>query len=219
MNRQRADSRTAEIALPGSGSAEVALQIGRVVKVAAGSQISLDIDGSPVVARRAASCLLEPAVGDDVLIGRSRAESYVLAILVRTGPASASLSVNVPNEEVVLRGGDVVLSAERELRLEAAALAVRTRRFALVAEVMSFVGQTLTQFLERWRSSARSVEIVATDIAMKAARRTSLVEETDVLQAGTLVQTIATAAVTSAQSAVVAAEQDLRLDGERVTVG
>ena len=61
--------------------------------------------------------------------------------------------------------------------------------------------------------------MVATDIATKAARRVTIVDETDVLEAGTIAQKIAAASVTNAHAVVIAADEDLRLDGARVTVG
>ena len=96
---------------------------------------------------------------------------------------------------------------------------LRAALFAVTADSLALAARLVTQAFERWRISARQIETVAEEIAVKAARRTSLVEETDTLKAGAVVQTIETVAVTSAQSAVVAAKEDLRLDGERVTVG
>jgi hypothetical protein len=219
MLHDRAAPGATEITLASSEHSTVALRAARIIRAAPTGETWVEIEGRPEAARRAASCLLEPAAGDDVLIALARGENYILAILGRTGSAAASLSVDVPSEQLVLRGGDITVSGQRELRLEASMLAARARSFTVVSEAMSFVGQIMTQALDRFRSSARSVEIVSTDIATKSVRRTSLIEESDVLQAGTLVQTIATAAVTSTQSAVIAAEQDLRLDAERVTVG
>src|SRR6185312_5404200 len=48
-----------------------------------------------VTARRAASCLLAPAVGDRVLLAvEERGDAFVLAVLEQRDPASATLSVD-----------------------------------------------------------------------------------------------------------------------------
>ncbi len=195
-----------------------ALSIGRIV--AKSNVLTVAAAGVELPARPAASCLLAPEIGDAVLIvAGSAGQTYVLAVLERPGTAPAVVSASVPSPLMRIEAGQLALSGVEELTLAAPRTTLRTGAFAVMADVVTFAARLMTQALEHFRSSARSVEIVSTDLAIKAARRTTLVEETDVLEAGTLVQTIATAAVMSAQSAVVTAQQDLRLDGERVTVG
>jgi hypothetical protein len=204
---------------PPSVPMPITLLSGCVLKVEADGSLAIDLGGRLVSARRAASCLLEPAAGDRVLVACSECEHYILAVLDRPGTAPASLSAHVPSDATILRGAEIVIRAGRAISLEAPAATVQVRRFQLFADAMGFVGGLLTQAVERWRTAASHVEVVSTEISTKAARRISLIEETDVLQAGAQVQTFATASVTSAQSVVVAAKEDLRLDGERVTVG
>ena len=198
--------------------AGVALSVGRIV--AKSGALVVAVAGGERPARVAASCLLIPELGDAVLIAAGvAAETYVLAVLERPGAAPAVVSASVPSPHMRIEARQLALNGEEEVTLAAPRTTFRTGTFTVMADVLTFAARLMTQALEHFRGSARSHETVSTDLAIKAARRTTLVEETDVLEAGTLVQTIATAAVTSAQSAVVAAQQDLRLDGERVTVG
>jgi hypothetical protein len=181
--------------------------------------LAVDLGGETTLACRAASCLLEPAPGDLVCLVLLEDRAYALAVLERPGQAPANLSANVPSSALAIAGGDLVLKGRRGLHLEAAEITTRSRRLSLFADAIGFVGRTLTQAVEQWRASATRVEVVAADINTQSARRVSVIDETDVLKAGAQVQTLATASVTSAPSVVVAAEGDLRLDGERVTVG
>ncbi len=192
---------------------------GLVTDIAASGAVTVDLDGGARTARRAASCLLEPARGDRVLVGLADTEGYVLAILDRHGSAPSVLSVAAPSNRLTVRGAQVAIIGESEVTLEAPAILARTRRFTLLADAMGLVGKVLTQAIDRWRVSAEATEIVSRDIATKAVRRIAIVEEMDSLEAGAVVQSIATATVTSANAAVIAAKEDLRLDGARVTVG
>lgn len=192
---------------------------GLVTEIPNPGRFLVDVDGCKRIFRRAASCLLEPACGDRVLVASVETEAYVLAVLERTEYGPAALSVGAAASHLVIHGAHISIAAEREVALEAASVVARTRRFTLLADAMGFVGKVLTQAVDRWRVSAEATEIVSRDIATKALRRVAIVEETDSLEAGAVVQNIATATVTSANAAVIAAKEDLRLDGERVTVG
>lgn len=195
------------------------LASGLVVEVASTDHVRIDMDGSVHVARRAASCLLEPALGDRVLVAHADTGTYVVAVLERPGPLAAVLSANVPAGHLAIHDKTISITADERVSIGTPAMTIHTQALSLFAGATSLVGRMFTQAVQKWRLSAREVAVVSDDIAMQAARRTSVIAETDVLKAETLVQNIASTAVTNAHSAVVAVREDLRLDGERVTVG
>lgn len=217
LDTLHAAARDERLVEPGANRLE--LKTSRVLAHAGPSAFRVDVEGRALVFRVAASCLLAPEPGDLALIADDGIQSYILAILERPGAAPATLSASVPSNTLRIAAAQLSFEASEDLAISAPRATIRAAVFTVTADALTHVARVMTQALERWRTSARSVETVADDIATKAARRTSIVEESDVLNAGVLIQTIATASVTSAESAVVAVREDLRLDGERVTVG
>lgn len=195
------------------------LQSGRVLrKTEAGTLIVL-AQGREWVSRCAASCLLMPEPGDLVLFAADAADTYILAVLQRPGSAPAVLTAAIPSECLVLAAKKLELRAKEDIEVSAPQTVVRGSRLTFAADAVAFVAKLLTQTLGRWQSSAQNIDMVATDIATKAARRVTLVDETDTLQAGAILQKVDAASVTQAEAVVIAVKEDLRLDGARVTVG
>jgi Protein of unknown function (DUF3540) len=195
------------------------LECGRVLRKLAKGRIVVLLDGDERTMPRAASCLLSPEAGDRVLVAGNGPEAYVLAVLERPGPAPAVLTADTPSKAMVLAASQLALRAEEEAEIHAPRMNIKGGRFTIAAETLSFVAKLLTQTLERWQTSAQKVDLVANDIATKAARRVTIVDETDTLEAGVVLQKVEATIVTTARAVVIAATEDLRLDGTRVTVG
>lgn len=75
-----------------SSGAEAVQMTGLVVDVRGGT-CHLDVDGSGLFAARAASCLLEPVVGDRVLVLVTVEQAWVLAVLEREQSLPATLKL------------------------------------------------------------------------------------------------------------------------------
>jgi Protein of unknown function (DUF3540) len=199
--------------------ANYALQAGRVLRHGVSGGLVVLVDGRESAPRCAASCLVAPEPGDLVLVAHGQSDDFILAVLRRPGFAPAVLAATTPSESLILAAKKLEFHATEAIEVAAPRTTIKSGRFTIAAEALSFVAKLMTQTLGRWQSSAQKIEMVATDIATKAARRVTIVDETDVLEAGTLVQKIDAASVTSAEAVVIAANEDLRLDGTRVTVG
>jgi hypothetical protein len=197
--------------------AGLALETGRVLRCAPVGFV-VDIAGAEHAAVAAASCLLVPGPGDLVMAADVNGKVYILAVLERPGAAEAVLSAGVPSGTLRIEAAHLALRAGEDMTITAPRATIAAGILTVTADALTQAARLLTQAVTRWTLSSRTVEIVADDISTSAARRVSVVSETDLLKAGALVQTLDTA-VTSAESAVFAARQDLRLDGERVTVG
>ncbi|MHB8885012.1 MAG: DUF3540 domain-containing protein [Methylovirgula sp.] len=204
---------TRELSLPFS------LDSGRIAGMAANGAFKVLVGDHERILRCATSCLVAPEPGDLVLVAGNSDEGYVLAVLERPGPAPAVLNAATPSDVMVLGAKKLVMRAEEEIEIVAPQTNIRGKRFTIAVEALSVIANLLSQTLGRWQSSAQKIDTVATDIATKAARRVTIVDETDMLEAGAIVQRIDAASVTNAQAVVIAAGEDLRLDGARVTVG
>lgn len=194
------------------------LQSGRVLRRSEAGAVVL-VGGREQASRCATSCLVAPEPGDLVLLAAHPTETFILAVLQRPGSAPAVLSATTPSDQLVLSAGKIALKAKDDLEVTGPQVTIRSGRLTFAADALSFVAKLLTQTLGRWQSSAQNMDMVATDLATKAARRVTVIDEADMLQAGSVLQKIQSASVTQAEAVVIAVTEDLRLDGARVTVG
>lgn len=190
----------------------------RVIEGAADGRVRVAAGDLEMWARRAFSCLVEPAAGDLVLLAQAEGEAHILAVLDRLFPSAATLSapgverLTLAAPHLALTGETIALAAARDLTLDSRTLGLR-------AHAVSLVGRLVTLVADHLRTTAKRREVVADQIAVQAQSRITLVRETDVLEAGTVMQTVAGITSTTAAIAVLVAKEDVRFDGKRVTVG
>ncbi len=191
----------------------------RVIEMAPDGRSRVAVDEAELWAARAFSCLVEPTVGDRVLLAQVEGETYVLAVLDRLLPGTATLSA--PGvERLTVSAPHLGLAAGETLALTAAKdVTIDSRTVAIRAHAFSLVGRLVTLVADHLRSTARRREVVADQIAVQAQSRVALVRDTDVLEAGTVMHSVAGITSTTAATAVLVAKEDVRFDGKRVTVG
>jgi hypothetical protein len=205
--------------LPSPGAAEPAsLAVAKVTNCLGDLGVELEIGTEVVAGRVGFGCLVRPIAGDRVLAVRTPAGIFVLSVLERLVPDSATLSLP-SGGALVIEAADIRLAARKEASIDAPRVEVRAGRFNVVADSLTLLGRMANWVAEHLRISAKTHETVADTLSAKALDRVAIVERADVLRAGSVSQTIDNVAVTSAPAVVIATTEDLRLDGKRVTVG
>ncbi len=206
-------------AIGGAGAAPGAVRPARMLRVDPDGRMHVVCGDAEHMATRAFSCLVEPAVGDRVLLAQVDDESFVIAVLDRMLLDAATLSapgverLTLAAPHLALAAGDTLaIVAPREVAIESRTVGIRAHAFSLVGRLVTLVADHL-------RSTARRREVVADQIAVQAQSRVAVVRDTDVLEAGTVVQSVAGITSTTATTAVLVAKEDVRFDGKRVTVG
>jgi hypothetical protein len=192
-------------------------------------------DGSTSVVRtsdgdlrceRAASCLLEPAPRDRVLVARSESGDYLLAVLVREATSPMRLSSD-EGIELASKKGSVTLIASEDVKLVGGrAVTVGTRELAVAAESgqlkidsVGFLGKVADLGVGALRVAAESVERVAGRAVERLGRSYRFVEEAEHLRARELdVRTEATLSL-RAEHAVLHARKVVKMDGTQIHVG
>ncbi|MDR1312140.1 MAG: DUF3540 domain-containing protein [Deltaproteobacteria bacterium] len=144
---------------------------------AAGEPCECDLDGERVLAKAAPSCLLAPQAGDRVLVCRTAAASYVLAVLERTGPATLALP-----DTARIEGGRLTLASDtlrvvnnettvRAARLNLKGILARADFTFLTLKAREFV-RLAANFLSRSKAAREEAEeamrISAPDLRMDA---------------------------------------------------
>jgi hypothetical protein len=180
--------------------------------------VEVEVGIELLTARVGFSCLVQPIAGDRVLLSRGAEGIFVLAVLERLIPDSATLSLP-SGGALAIEADGVSLVARKELSIDANTVIVRSQKFSVVADSVILFGRMANWVAEHMRISAKTQETVVDTFSVKALDRVAIVERTDVLRAGALSQSIDDVAVTTAPVAVIATSEDLRLDGKRVTVG
>jgi len=206
------------VLLDAGPSAETSLAVGKVTKPLGDQGFELEIESRLAEARVGFGCLVQPIAGDRVLAVQTPAGIFVLSILERLVPDGATLAL--PSRgALAIEGKHISLAARRDLSIDANVIGVRSQKFSVVADSLTLFGRIANWVAEHMRISARTHETVADTLSAKALDRIAIVERADVLHAASVSQTIDNVAVTSAPAVVIAATEDLRLDGKRVTVG
>lgn len=146
----------------GAPEQQIAKIVGR-----AGNSWHVDLGGQRTTAARARSCLLEPALGDRVLVLVSGAECWVLAILDRSGESDCRLSFPGNVAIDLSQGGLSVHSTKALVFSSADSVRVSAPLYSLSANVaehvvqgVSWIGRKLVSTYESIRTVSRSTESV-----------------------------------------------------------
>ncbi|MCK7613495.1 DUF3540 domain-containing protein [Roseibium sediminicola] len=168
-------------------------------------------NGNQIHAFQATSCLLAPVIGDTVLVFQGPEQAFVLSVLAREADVTAELGV--------AGARDVALKAEGHLALAAPDVQVSARRMTVLADTLMQTGKKLVSNFSRTLETYVDKMVNARTITTTAQSRSSAIKETETLKAGILVQNIDTVATQNSEISMITAEEDVRLDGKRVSVG
>ena len=192
-----------------------------------GDVFIVETDSADVRARRATSCLLDPAVGDLVLVAvLPRGHAYVLAVLEREEGAPGTL-VSDGSLRVDVRRGTLGLAASegvhvvagKDVSLVAPALHGRAADAHVGLDRLSYVGAFVRAQLDRAKLLGKSLDTVFERISSRAKRSHRVVEEADHLRAERIDYAASSAIHLKGQTAVITAEQLVKVDGDQIHLG
>jgi hypothetical protein len=180
--------------------------------------VTVEIAGDIRQAQIATGCLVRPIVDDRVLTVAGTDGVFVLNVLERIGPNYATLALP-GHGNLAIEGETLSLTGRQRLALKSDRIDLQARALAFLADSTTWLGKALSAIVERFHVSARSHETSADMLIEKSVNRTTIVDQTDSLRAQ--LQTVKITGVTAetAQSKVIAVADDLRMDGQRITMG
>jgi hypothetical protein len=216
-----------EMARP-AGGFEVRQVYGRVESVAS-STLVVRVGDRLLTTRRAVSCLVEPAVGDRVLVAWSD-ESFVLAVLARRVDAHARATITLSAEgDVTLRarGGAlglasneaVTVTSSDRVEINTPELAVRAMKTSFFSSSLAYVGKVLDGEIDRVTLVARTVDRTIERVTERLKRSFRTIEEIERVKAQELDVDVEGGVSVHADSAVVSAEKLVKIDGEQIHLG
>lgn len=179
-----------------------------------------------LTARRAASCLLEPAAGDTVLSAQiADGTWYVLAVLTRGDTAAI---VSLPADSVLRSSeGGMTLAAQTQLTLAGGErvsittpeLEVQAERAQASFSVLRAAAGLIETTATRVRNVADLFETVADCIRQRAGSMYREVKDLDHLKAGQVYYKAETVMNLRGKHSVLSAEGEVKIDGTRVHLG
>ncbi|MHC4400301.1 MAG: DUF3540 domain-containing protein [Planctomycetota bacterium] len=205
---------------------QVALEYGRVTGCGEGV-FTVETDSATVEARKSVNCLIEPLPGDTVLVSQAGwAAGYILAILEREAEAPATLSfggdVELKSEQgrvrVSAQEGIDVVSAGRTA-LVSRSLAVHSGEAEVNVPRLSFFGSLLHAQVETIRLLGRACDSVFERVSQRVQRSYRWIEELEHVTAGQLRCLVKKLLSLRGKHSVITAEEDVRIDGDKILMG
>ncbi len=177
-------------------------------------------------ARMAASCLVRPAAGDQVLVCRQASgKAFILAVLEQKDDTTC---IDVPGDlRLNLCSGRLKVAAQDGIDLATAGslntTAVRVGLEALEGKIritnLRFVGGCLQAGIEQVKWIAGSIETVVQRLVQRAKRIFRSVEDDEIVKAGRMDVSASKLMSLSGQYTVMTAKEDVKIDGERIHIG
>lgn len=181
-------------------------------------------DLQPWTCKRAASCLLEPRVGDRVWFvaeagppGQQR--SYITAVLERaTGEVPATLSVE-GTPELHVQADVLRLRAEDKLEVQTDEVRVQGRLANIVLDECSTILRTLFTYASKLTTVGKAIDMLADSIVSHSKTSQRTVEEVDVVKAGTIDYRATHSAQVGAEQTLITGAEIVKVDGGQIHMG
>jgi hypothetical protein len=207
--------------------ARVTRQEVAIVVLVDGESIEIESAGVRSKARRAASCLLAPELGDEVLVALVEGRpAYVLAILEREGslPSRVELdgdaSITTPHGRLSIASGEGLdIVAAKDATVVSNELRVRAASGHFILDTLELWSGAVATNVERARSVVKTLDLVAERVVERVQRAYRFVEEIEHVRAERIDYQASKELTIRAENAVVMADELVKVDGAQIHVG
>jgi hypothetical protein len=176
-------------------------------------------------AKVATSCLVKPEAGDLVVLARLTASLFITAILERHSQATTLIALG--DVAITSVNGSVNVGAKTAIRLEAGTEASISaplcRQHAsqqqIVSESMNIQTGSLQTLSQSASFNSGTVTATVDDAYIQAAQVVKTIENVDITRAATSVQEYSLLYTVRSKTAVITAEDDIKIDGRLIHMG
>ena len=177
--------------------------------------------------QRAASCPLEPAVGDRVwVVGEAAGSLYAIAVLERARPSEPA-TLAFPGDVAITAGGHLTLHAKDGLDLvtpgtttvSAGELDVRARTGRAAIEELSLFARSVFASLAKLTHVGQVLELLVDRVTQRSQHSMRAIEGLDHTSAQTIDYRAERAAHIRAEHAIVDGKELVKLDGGQIHLG
>ncbi|WP_437315859.1 DUF3540 domain-containing protein [Sorangium sp. So ce385] len=191
-----------------------------------GSAYIVETDDGEVRAKRATSCLLEPATGDLALLAVVNGTHYILAVLEREEGAPSRL-VSEGDLQIRLQSGSLGLSAPdgvhvqsgKDLSMVASTFRVQAKEGHVALGLFSFVSKVVRGEVDRAKLVGRSLDAHLERLMQRVKRSYRIVEEADHVRADRIDYAAKGNLAIHSENAKITASHLVKIDGDQIQVG
>jgi hypothetical protein len=178
-------------------------------------------------ASRAVSCLVEPEIGDRVLVSAvGDDEAYVLAVLRRDADEAPTIAVDGDLRvrlasgrfEIAAQEG-VVLASGKDVSVVSDEVRVNARTGHVVVEQLAMIGARVRAEIDGLKIAAKTIDQVAERVLQRVKRAYRFVEEAEQVRAETLDYAADKSLSLRGENALVTAQELVKVDGSQIHVG
>jgi hypothetical protein len=178
-------------------------------------------------ADRAASCLLRPTKGDEVLVALlPDRRAFVLAVLTRADGERTEIRVEgdltLRSEQgrvdIASPAGVSVVTPE-EITMVSGRLSLRAVATTLASEAVAVVGKTVTGEIDRVKLAAKSLDSVLDRFTQRVKRSIRMIEESDHVRAERIDYAAEKSVRLHAENTVITAKELVKVDGGQIHLG
>jgi len=177
--------------------------------------------------RRAASCLIEPQIGDTVLVCASPQGhlGFLLAVLVQANPTQGQLqlpggaSIETSQGDMKLKGKSLALHSTEALRLQSPVLKVGVNHAELQIKHAKGWFQSIDVQALRVSTIAKAITTVAKRLVQRVEESFRWVEQVDQTNAGRVRTKVDGHFHVQSRHTTLRAEGHVRIDGEKIDLG
>ncbi|WP_437990486.1 DUF3540 domain-containing protein [Sorangium sp. So ce145] len=186
----------------------------------------VETESGEVRAKRATSCLLEPAAGDLVLLTAVNGAHYILAVLEREEGAPSHL-VSEGDLQIRLRRGSlgiaapdgVHLAAGKDLSMAASTFHVQAKEGHVALELFTFLSKMARGEVDRAKLIGRSLDSALERLSQRVKRSYRIVEEADHVRAERIDYAAKGNLAIHSENAKITACHVVKIDADQIQVG
>jgi hypothetical protein len=189
--------------------------------------IRVSSDEGELLAKRAISCLIEPVIGDHVLVaGDLNEEVFVIAVLERldasplTIAVDGDLTLGVPRGRLCIAAGKGIdLVTASDMTLTGSELTVRAPKGHVFLDHLTYLGSKVFAQAQAVKLVGELFDAVFDRISHKVKRSYKVVEELDHVRSGQIDYRAEKNMSLKAQNALITAEELIKMDGDQIHLG
>ena len=187
------------------------------VETTINDQLRVTTEQGRYAARKAASCLLMPKPGDQVLLSIHSASVYVLAVLEQADPEASQ--INLPGEASIRAGSNLHLSATQALSCASQTLSVGAEQAEISIERTQFIGHLVALQAERIRSVFSSADQIYRRLSQRMVEYFRATQEHEETQANSSRKLVEEDLSLQSRNTHIISEENVKVDGELVQLG
>lgn len=203
-------------------------RVGWVTRVHRGSgAVGVSVDGGTVEAKRAMSCMLDPVVGDRVLVALiGDGSAFVLAVLEREGDAPGTMSLDrdlevaLPEGRLsIVTGQGVAMASGGGVSVVAPSVDIKAVDGRIGIERFALAGKHLLAEYANVKVAAQVIDSVADRVRQSVKRAYKLVSDFDQIKAKRVDWSAEKSMHLHGENTVLTADGLVKVDGEHIHMG